>query len=377
MRIGHYAPHLWEPGGISVYAQRLGAAQQASGHHVVYLSQRAAEEAADNRIVVDGDADLFARAKQLGLDVLHLHKPVSTLPDDRVPTVRTMHGNQGGCPSGSRFLARTGQPCHRTYGDAICTWGHLADNCGSRRPQNVWANLQNIRKEHQLANQIPTMTVSRFLKDRMVEAGCPAHNLRVIHSPAPEVDVDFTPPPQDSTPRFVYLGRLAEQKGVDWMLRSAARSTASFHIDIAGTGEAAVEKNLRALVRDLDLAGRVTFHGWLDESAVIGVVRAARAVVVPSVWHEPAGLVTLEAARFGRPVIASAVGGIPEYALPDFALHAAPRDVDTMAAHMTLLATRYETALHMGRQGYDLARERFSMHAFTNSVHRFYDSVLS
>ena len=67
-------------------------------------------------------------------------------------------------------------------------------------------------------------------------------------------------------------------------------------------------------------------------------MREARAVVFPSVWHEPAGLITLEAAALGRPVIASAVGGIPEYATDAFALRVPPRDVDGLAHAMSQLA---------------------------------------
>ena len=378
MRIAHYAPKLWSPGGIASYVRRLGRAQMEHGNEVIYFSRLDdPDDAKATQYILDTEDELFPLAQDLNLDILHLHRPVGTLPPDRVPTIRTMHGNQGSCPSGSRYLKRTGQPCNRRYTVGGCLWGHLVDHCGSRRPHKTLANFQNIHHEQQQAEEILTLTVSQFLKDQMIRSGCPPENVHVLLSAAPDIDASFSPLPRLDPPRFVFAGRLTPKKGVDWLLRAAAQVEPHVHIDIAGSGSDGYVDKLHQLVTDLDLAAQVTFHGWLDETAVCALMRDARAVVFPSVWHEPAGLITLEAAAMGRPVIASAVGGIPEYAMEDFALQVPVRDVDALAAAIGQLARSPHEAEAMGRRALHMARTQFSMERFTRELQTFYTQAMN
>jgi glycosyltransferase involved in cell wall biosynthesis len=109
---------------------------------------------------------------------------------------------------------------------------------------------------------------------------------------------------------------------------------------------------------------------------VPALIQRARAVLFPSLWQEPAGLVTLESAAYGRAVIASAVGGIPEYALDDFARRVAPNDTDALVNALTDLVDDAERAEAMGRAGYGLARSRFSMKQFLDRLDALYELAL-
>lgn len=373
MRIGHYNFHLGVQGGIASYVRRVGRAQVEKGHEVFYLCR--SNEETDLPLEVEGDRELFSTARERDLDVLHLHYPVENLPEDRVPTIRTMHGNEGSCPSGSRYLKRSGQPCNRAYSVAGCLWGHLVDHCGSRRPHKTLANFRSIQLEQQQAAELPTITVSQFLKEQMVRSGCPPENLHVLRSPAPDVPISFSSPVRKEPPHFVFAGRIEPQKGVDWLLRSVANVETDVHLDVAGTGNEQYLDQLDDLVSDLGVRERVTFHGWLEEREVYALIERARGVVFPSVWHEPAGLVTLEAAALGRPVVASEVGGIPEYAIDEFALRVPPRDVEALAEAITELARDADRAEAMGRRGYELARSKFAMERFLRRLDAFYEAV--
>jgi len=375
MHIAHYAPRIWAQGGIASYIRRLGAAQDAQGHEVVYLGRTdgAAGPTHLTYHTVPDDQALFRAASDLGLDVLHLHKGVSVLPSNRVPTIRTMHGHQGGCPSGSRYLTRSGRACDRAYSLGGCLWGHFVDRCGSIRPAKLVSNFTRIRSEIELASSIPTLTVSDFIREQMLRAGCPPDRLHTVLSPAPAVDVPFAPVSTDGLPRFVFLGRLVKKKGLDWLLRAFATVDISAHLDVAGEGPQREEAE--QLVRTLSIGDRVTFHGWLESEAVAALIRQAHAVVFPSVWHEPAGLVSLEAAAYGRALIASKVGGIPEYAHEDHAELVAPRDRSGLADAITALATSPSRANRMGRAGYKRARAQFSMERFLRQLHAHYDHI--
>lgn len=374
MRIGHFSNKPWAPGGIASYIRRLSSAQRNRGDDVVLLCGEAPEDEPDtSEMYVTGTGTgVFETATALNLDVLHLHRPVDVLPDDRVPTVRTMHGNQGACPSGSRYLDRTESPCNRTPGLFPCLTGHLVDHCGSRRPTNILANFANFRREQELSAQLPTMTVSAYVRDAMVDAGSPSEQLHVVHSPAPSIPGPIVPPPRYERPRFAFVGRMEANKGVEWFLRAVARCPVPIHVDLAGTGSDEYVQFLHRRIHELDLAHQVTVHGWLSESEVNGVYRRARAVVVPSLWHEPAGLVTLEAAASGRAVLTSRVGGIPEYAHPSFSVLCEPGNVPALSEHMASLANDWDRAWSMGKAAVDLMHAEFTMNAFLTDVDRVY-----
>jgi glycosyltransferase involved in cell wall biosynthesis len=372
MKIGHYAHRINARGGIASYVRRLGKAQTARGREIVYLSRTQDADASSPIRTVQSDAP-FSDARDLNLDLLHLHHPVSPIPEDRVPTIRTVHNNHGSCPSGSRYLKRTGLPCNRDYSIAGCLWGHFVDHCGSRRPQKTVANFRTINREQKQAATLSTLTVSGFLKRRMVRSGCPSDNLHVLRSPAPKVDDSFTPLDGQQPPRFVFAGRITPMKGLDWLLRALAQTRSDAHLDVAGTGNEEYMSEMHKLAAELNLRDRVTFHGWLDQVDVYALIRRARALVFPSVWHEPAGLVTLEAAARGRAVVASDVGGIPEYARDEYATLVNVRDVDALAQAMEHLATNEDEANRRGRRARKQARTTFSMDGFLERLNQFYE----
>jgi glycosyltransferase involved in cell wall biosynthesis len=376
MQIGHYAPKIGEEGGIATYIRRVGRAQSGRGHTVFYFGRDATSAPLSGKCVdVPDDEALFTEARDLNLDLLHLHKSVETLPTDRVPTVRTMHGHQGGCPSGSRYLARSGEPCDRAYSVPGCLWGHLVDRCGSARPQNLMSNFSRVERELEQARRVPTYTVSDFLREQMVRAGCPPDRLRTIHSPAPEVQTQFGPVPENSPPRFLYLGRLVPEKGLGWVLRALAQTDTPVRLDVAGEGHQ--RRDLETMAGELGVRSRVTFHGWVEPADVPSLMRRARAVVFPSVWHEPAGLISLEAAAHGRSLIASQVGGIPEYARDGHALHVDPHDISGMAHALDRLSGDAELANRMGNCGRKLVQSAFSMEEFLERLETFYGRAQS
>ena len=371
MRIGHYAPKIWAEGGIATYIRRLGEAQAGAGRDVVYFGNAHEAGGGTNDFIgVEGAADLFRRAEGLRLDVLHLHKPVDVLPPSPVPVVRVVHGNGASCPSATRFLTRQQTPCPRAYSVSGCLWGHLVDHCGSRHPQNIRADFRQIRHQMRQIPRMPTYTVSQFLKSQMIRAGYNEDQLQVLRSPAPDVQEAFRPPPSDGPPRFAFLGRLVPHKGLGWLLRALAQTNTDVRLDVAGEGYA--REAMQRLTEQLGLTSKVTFHGWVPPEAAKQLIEAARAVVFPSLWHEPAGLVTLEAAAYGRPVIASRVGGIPEYALDDYSLLVQPNDINGLAEALERLATDYTLAEKMGRDGRDAVRRYFSMRTFLDELDALY-----
>jgi glycosyltransferase involved in cell wall biosynthesis len=111
--------------------------------------------------------------------------------------------------------------------------------------------------------------------------------------------------------QFVVLmvGQLINAKGADVLLRALAALPA--HAVLWLIGEGAEKETLAQLVAGLKLEARVRFLGL--QQHVHPYLQAADCFVCPSRWAEAAGLVVLEAAACGLPVLASRIGGLPEY----------------------------------------------------------------
>ena len=361
MRIGHYVTDLDGQGGIETYVTRLGEGLAARGYPVTYFGRRGS--AAAHRIRVDTPEALYDAARRQNVDVLHLHKAVAVGPPDGLPTLRTVHDNGATCPSGSRYLKRTGTPCPRIASLPACLFGHYVDGCGSRRPGEVKRNFERWHANQRVVSTLPTITVSHFLKGQMAAQGYPMDTVEVLRSPAPDGSPAPPPFPADTAPRVLFVGRLVPEKGVDWLLRAARRLDEDIHIDIAGAGDH--RSALEQQVQRLGLQHRVTFHGWVAASALHSLYRAAWVVVVPSVWHEPAGLVPLEAAAWGRPVVASEVGGLPEYADLSFSRLVPPNDDTRLADALAQLCAHPQEAAALGRAGHAHVRAH---HALNQSL---------
>ena len=156
-------------------------------------------------------------------------------------------------------------------------------------------------------------TPSAYLRELVVGWGIPAERVSVSPNPAPEVPAM---PPRDELraefglegPTLAFAGRLMAAKALDVALAAMARVPEAALVIVGdGPDRAALERQ-----RDeLGLGGRVRFLGGLGREGVLRIFRAADAVLLSSRW-ENFPHVIVEALAVGTPVIASAVGGVPE-----------------------------------------------------------------
>ncbi len=137
-------------------------------------------------------------------------------------------------------------------------------------------------------------------------------------------------------PRFVYVGRLSEEKSLDTLLRAFALVRQTLPgAELAIVGKGPQEAELRALAQSLGLDASVIFVGSkADDDLNLEYLRAT-AMVLPS-RSEPWGLVVNEALSFGCPVIVSdRCGCVPELVIDGVTGYAFPwGQVDALAARM-------------------------------------------
>lgn len=121
------------------------------------------------------------------------------------------------------------------------------------------------------------------------------------------------PPPVDEPPYFLFVGRLHPVKGIHLLIQAFARLSGDrFHLKIAGPTqpqEQAYADSLVQLVRDLGLENRVSFLGYIRGADKWQLYRDAWVFCLPS-FSEVIGMVNLEAAACGVPVITSFETGV-------------------------------------------------------------------
>jgi len=148
------------------------------------------------------------------------------------------------------------------------------------------------------------------------------------------VDLDlFYPSP--SIPkvknRLVYFGRMVTEKGLWTLLEAFSLLKSSAELELVGEGP--LRSELETFLSGSPRHDRVKLTGYVAPEHLRDILVRSGLVIVPSIWQEPLGLVVLEAMACGLPVVASAVGGIPEMISDGVnGLLAPPGDPLTLAA---------------------------------------------
>lgn len=139
--------------------------------------------------------------------------------------------------------------------------------------------------------------------------------------------------------RLLYCGRIDPRKGIATAVAALAQLPAQATLTVHGTGDERHRAELEALAGELGLERRVRFSASAHDG-VPAVYAAHDALVFPVTWHEPWGLVPLEAMAVGRPVVASRAGGGPAEYLVDGenCLQFAPGDAAGLAFALRRLA---------------------------------------
>jgi glycosyltransferase involved in cell wall biosynthesis len=158
-----------------------------------------------------------------------------------------------------------------------------------------------------------------------------------------------------SPPVILYVGRLAEKKGIEYLLTAmASRPLASLPASLVILGDGALRGRLNALAAELKLGNRVRFLPSVSHEELGYHMAAADILCVPSVVAESGDqegrpTVLVEAAACGVPAVASDVGGIREWIDNGYNGILVPQaDPLALARALTGLLTRPERLRQMG-----------------------------
>ncbi|WP_406696200.1 glycosyltransferase [Singulisphaera sp. Ch08] len=177
------------------------------------------------------------------------------------------------------------------------------------------------------------------------------------------VNADFIeapPTPVADTPRFVSVGRFAEQKGQLVLVQAVGLlRDRGVPCELVLVGDGPMRRVIEKLIDRLDLSDRVRITGLMGPSEVRREILAARGLVQPS-FAEGLPVVLMEALALRRPVISTYIAGIPELVHPGVnGWLVPPGSVKALAEAMQqALATDIVELDRMGHAGAALVAER-------------------
>jgi glycosyltransferase involved in cell wall biosynthesis len=192
----------------------------------------------------------------------------------RMPSVTTLHEFYTACPNGGFFDYQRNEICTRRAMGVACITTH----CDVRSyPQKLWrVARQGVTLA---AGKVPSglrdvIFISELSREILTPYFSSATRWHAVRNP---LQVDMTPRANaEGNAKFLFVGRLSPEKGGGLFAAAAAKAGVATRM----VGDGPVRDHIAANWPGVELTG------WLQPSAVLGEIRAARALVFPSFWYE-------------------------------------------------------------------------------------------
>jgi glycosyltransferase involved in cell wall biosynthesis len=308
-------------GGADAYCLDLATAMRARGHDIAFLSTSDAangeREGAfvpptvtrDNRDTLGGRRQL--RVASSALWNHSAYKATRRLIDVFQPDVVSAHKLYPQLSVSPLVAAkRAGVPVVQTAHDYEFVSASAIDDTGRRTDRDeeslrfraLNSSLFVVKRAVHRRSVVRWIAVSEFVGGRLQSRGIDA---RVVPNPAPSRQARIVPFVERRG--LAFAGRLSKEKGITHVVRLAELLP---EIDVTVAGGGPIAPDLEEASRRLS---NLRYVGRIDRKATKNLFAGALAVVVPSLWQEPGGLVTLEAMACGTPLVVYRVGGLAEY----------------------------------------------------------------
>jgi glycosyltransferase involved in cell wall biosynthesis len=373
-------PRWVRDGGVGAHIEASAAALARSGVRVVVLAARIESDETPRGVTIvhsprlfDAQSPMrerFGEALSSQPQVIHLNQlddpDVVRFLQPSAAVVISAHGYLA-CTSGVHYFA-PGRECMRAHG-----WGcvpNLPRCAHTRDPRRLPASYAQASRALAVLEQVDLAVSYSSSVDRHLAINGIARRRIVPYFPTVAAKTGSG----HETRRVVFAGRIVAPKGVAVLLRAARQVDAEYVI----CGDGWQLPAMRRLARRLGVEQRVRFTGWLDPDALASELADASVVVVPSLWPEPFGLVGIEAFAAGRPVIASATGGIGDW-LDDgvSGLLVRAGDSRALAGALGELLDDPDRQREMGAAGKAAVAERFTAERHVATITEAYRSARS
>lgn len=198
------------------------------------------------------------------------------------------------------------------------------------------------------------VVLSSYSKERIKELGYDSEviplgiNLGIVKKRRPK-NIRFT---------ILCVGRLTEQKGFQYVIKSLRYIKRNVTLNIIGEGD--YIKELEQIAKEENVENKVKFLGPKSNDQLIKYYLHTKVFIMPSIGFEALGLVAIEAMRLGVPVIASEIGGIPDIVKNnETGLLVPERDPKAIAEKVNLLFDDILLSKHLSKKGKEHIKDNF------------------
>jgi glycosyltransferase involved in cell wall biosynthesis len=304
-------------------------------------------------------------------DILHCHNIyhqltpsiITAAARQNVPVVLTLHDFKIVCPVYTRF--RDGATCNACSRNR--SWPVVQHRCSEQslsRSLLLWAEslYHSLNRSYEQVTKI--VAPSRYMRDSVARWFEPD---KVVYVPN-GVDASRIEPNGPDGGYALFCGRLSREKGIETLLQAHARDNNAWRLVVAGAGP--LEQDLR---RTYPLA---EFRGHLNGEALEKCIGEASAIVVPSECEENCPLSVIEAMAYGKPVVASRVGGIPELVRDgETGFLFRPTDQRELSEKMQIIMNDRALRARFGRLGREVAESDYSLDGHGRSLLSLYKTL--
>ena len=243
-------------------------------------------------------------------DIVHLnniHSQISPIIareayKKKIPVVWTLHDYKLVCPAYT--CLRDNKICELCFNNRLnviknrCIKNSLSAGFIACLEAFIW-NKKKLMKYTRAF-----ISPSEFLKTKMIEGGYNEEKIYVLNN---FINKSLVPgiKRNDSVKYYLFFGRLSVEKGIIRLLETAEKMP-EYNLKIAGTGplfQSLVEKYRSA---------HIEFIGHISGENLKYLILNAEFTIIPSIWYENNPMSIIESLVLGTPVLASAIGGIPE-----------------------------------------------------------------
>lgn len=309
--------------------------------------------------------------RDLGADVAHAHnmlpligpRGLAAARDAGAKVVMHLHNVRLFCATG--FGERDGAPCSLCEGRN--TLPGLRLNCRGSVPEAAaYAAALALHQPAVVGAVDRFLTPSPFASAEVVRRGLPAAKVQTLSHYLPAGAFAEASRAGDGTYVLV-ASRLSQEKGIDDAIGAAGAIGAPLRV----VGDGPDSERLRALAASSQ--ADVEFVGRVEPARVRELLAGAAVVLMPSRYHEFSPYSALEAMAQGVPVVATAMGGLPDLLGPDRCVPAG--DVDALSARLAALWGDPRSRLAEGTELLERARERHGEERYVRELLEVYAAL--
>lgn len=341
--------------------------------------------------------------KSLDPDIVHFHNlsglsisPVQYVAKYKIPSVMTLHDYWLLCPNNMLFT-KENIPCLKFKNKKYCY------NCFNK--YDFWGNIpyrQSIIKNNVIYGIKRIITPSRFMAEKMIEGGYSRNKFDVIYHGfdikgfrshikkiseieemiyAKSEKISNADRLESSDFLMQFSGHLTIHKGGEYLVKALAGIKASgkkFNVAITGLAHPQELERINSAIDHYNMRENFIFLGKISSDLLSSLYARADAIVIPSIWYENASVVIAEGMMAGAPVLASNIGGNPEFVRDGYngALFE-PRNADDLREKINMLMEDSSLVKSMKKNSILKSDELFDMHTHIGKITDSYHGAIT